>query len=113
MASIQIKYHQCGKRNCTCFTDGKLHGPFLWLNSADNTEVNERRERHGMLYLGRTADIAYQRLQHHIPYSLTKISRYDLEKGIEKSIQETEEFIEIFPQRSLSKEAIQIETNYL
>ncbi|MFX0207948.1 MAG: hypothetical protein ACFFDT_18325 [Candidatus Hodarchaeota archaeon] len=113
MAAITIKYHQCGKRNCTCVTQGKLHGPFLWLISDDHTVKDRKNGRKDSKYLGKTADTAYLRLQRHIPYSLTKISSFSLKKGLEERIEETQESIQIFPQRHLSREIMQIETEYL
>ena len=108
MVAITIKYHKCGSKDCSCYTEGKLHGPFLWLVSSDSTVKKGKKKKNNLKYLGRNAKAAYEMLQLHVPYQLTKISQCMLQEGLEKTIEETQEAIQILPQRSFSREVIHI-----
>ncbi len=64
MPSIVLKLQSCGKENCSCRREGRLHGPYFWLVSykKDDRSVSNmrktkgRRGRYVWKYLGKQVD---------------------------------------------------------
>ncbi len=51
MVSIIIKFQRCGKKNCKCLKQGKLHGPYFWAVSYKGSQ--QGRIKYKWVYLGK------------------------------------------------------------
>jgi len=54
MVSIIIKFQRCGKKNCKCLKQGKLHGPYFWAVSYKGSR--QGRIKYKWVYLGKAID---------------------------------------------------------
>jgi hypothetical protein len=62
MPSILAKWQKCGKLTCRC-SQGLLHGPYLWLVTYNSSRSADRRAgKYSWRYLGRSPNIAWQKL---------------------------------------------------
>ena len=63
MPSILAKWQKCGKLTCRC-SKGLLHGPYLWLVTYHSSRSADRRAgKYSWLYLGRSPNIAWEKLR--------------------------------------------------
>ncbi len=64
MPSIILKMQSCGKENCSCRREGRLHGPYFWLITYRKDETSPkplkkstgRKGRYVWKYLGKRVD---------------------------------------------------------
>ncbi|MCK4847676.1 MAG: hypothetical protein KAT16_01485 [Candidatus Heimdallarchaeota archaeon] len=63
MPSILAKWQKCGKSSCRC-SEGLLHGPYLWLVTYHSSRsANLRAGKYSWQYLGRSPNIAWEKLR--------------------------------------------------
>jgi hypothetical protein len=75
MASVIVKWQNCGKPACRC-KEGMLHGPYFWLVSYISKKSDNRRKgKYSWRYLGKNSTEAWKKLE-----NLDKrfIQKYDL-----------------------------------
>jgi len=54
MVSIIIKFQRCGKKNCKCIKEGKLHGPYFWAVTYKGSQ--QGRAKYKWIYLGKAIE---------------------------------------------------------
>ncbi|MFX0123790.1 MAG: DUF6788 family protein [Candidatus Hodarchaeota archaeon] len=63
MASVIVKWQNCGKPACRC-REGLLHGPYFWLVSYISKKSDDRRKgKYFWRYLGKNPTDVWKRLE--------------------------------------------------
>jgi len=65
MVSIIIKFQRCGKQNCKCSKEGKLHGPYFWAVIYKGSR--QGRSQYKWIYLGKAIEKSLEKLSTHFP----------------------------------------------
>ncbi|UCG00504.1 MAG: hypothetical protein JSW11_12835 [Candidatus Heimdallarchaeota archaeon] len=63
MASVIVKWQNCGKQACRC-REGMLHGPYFWLVSYISKKSDDRRRgKYSWRYLGKNPMDVWKKLE--------------------------------------------------
>jgi len=63
MASVIVKWQNCGKSACRC-REGMLHGPYFWLVSyISKKSTDKRKGKYSWRYLGKNPTDIWKKLE--------------------------------------------------
>ncbi|MFQ6123190.1 MAG: DUF6788 family protein [Candidatus Heimdallarchaeota archaeon] len=82
MVSIIIKFQRCGKKNCKCIKEGKLHGPYFWAVNYRGSQNG--RAKYKWIYLGKAIEKTIEKLGVVFPEIDIKITREKLQLKLNK-----------------------------
>jgi len=87
MASVIIKWQNCGKSACRC-REGMLHGPYFWLVSyISKKSTDKRKGKYSWRYLGKNPTEVWNKLQLFDKRFSQKYDLIDLNTKLHKIIQ--------------------------
>lgn len=82
MVSIIIKFQRCGKKNCKCIKEGKLHGPYFWAVTYRGSQYG--RAKYKWVYLGKAIEKTIEKLSIIFPEIDAKKTREQLQSKLNK-----------------------------
>lgn len=82
MVSIIIKFQRCGKKNCKCIKEGKLHGPYFWAVTYKGSQHGHAKYK--WVYLGKAIETTVAKLGVIYPEIDVKMTREKLQSKLNK-----------------------------